>query len=223
MRRVLAATVVSVMSVMSVMGLGVASLAASTPTAAPGVSKDEVKVGITYPDLAAVRAAGAANVDHGDYEKTYKAVIDDLNKNGGINGRKVVPVIQKIDPLGTAPSEEACLKFTEDDHVFAAIGFFISDNQMCYVEKHDTPVLGGQTTAEYLARAKAPWFTLDTGAETAPRVIDALTAAGRVQGREGGPGDPRSRRGPLEGGGPALLETQQGHGNDLRDHRRAER
>ena len=169
MRRVLAATVVSVMSVMSVMGLGVASLAASTPTAAPGVSKDEIKVGITYLDLAAVRAAGVANVDHGDYEKTYNAVIDDLNKNGGVNGRKIVPVFAKIDPLGTAPAEEACVKLTEDDHVFAVIGFFISDAPDVLRRAARHSGAGRQITAEYLARAKAPWFTLDAGRRPTPR------------------------------------------------------
>ena len=124
MRRVLAATVVSVMSVMSVMGLGVAVVGGFDANGCARRVEGRGQGGDpTHPDLAAVRAAGAANVDHGDYEKTYKAVIDDLNKNGGINGRKVVPVIQKIDPLGTAPSEEACLKFTEDDHVFGGDWF----------------------------------------------------------------------------------------------------
>jgi ABC-type branched-subunit amino acid transport system substrate-binding protein len=179
MRKVLAALVISVLAAF---GLAAAPSGASTPSAAPGVSKDEIKVGITYPDLAAVRAAGAANTNHGDYEKSYQAVIDDLNKRGGINGRKVVPLIAGIDPLGTAPAQETCLKFTEDEPVFAAVGFFNADAPLCYAEKHDTPVLGGQITDAYLARAKAPWFTLDPGAEVAPRVIDTLAKAGAFKG-----------------------------------------
>jgi ABC-type branched-subunit amino acid transport system substrate-binding protein len=177
MRRLLAATVVSLMSVT---GLAVAPSAASTSSAAPGVSKGEIKVGITYPDLEAIR--NVTNTNHGDYEKSYRAVIDDLNKHGGVNGRKLVPLIEKINPIGTAPAQEACLKQTEDDHAFAAIGFFNSDAPMCYVEKHDTPVLGGQITPDLMARAKAPWFTLESGAEIAPRVIDTLVQAGAFKG-----------------------------------------
>jgi hypothetical protein len=58
--------------------------------AAPGVSKDEIKLGVTYVDLEAIR--DVTDINHGDYETTYKAVIDDLNKKGGVNGRKIVPV-----------------------------------------------------------------------------------------------------------------------------------
>ena len=66
--------------------------------------------------------------------------------------------------------------------MFAAVGFFNADAPLCYAEKHDTPVLGGQITEAYLARAKAPWFTLDPGAEVAPRVIDTLAKAGAFKG-----------------------------------------
>src|SRR5207342_2016686 len=83
--------------------------------AAPGVSKDEIKIGVTYPDLDAIR--DVTDISHGDYKTTYNAVIDDLNKKGGVNGRKVVPVFAPINPIGTAPAQEACLKLTEDEKV----------------------------------------------------------------------------------------------------------
>ena len=114
-----------------------------------------IRSGSRIPTSRRSPAAGAANTNHGDYEKSYQAVIDDLNKHGGINGRKVVPVIAGIDPLGTAPAQETCLKFTEDDPVFAAVGFFNADVPLCYAEKHDTPVLGGQITdAIWLGRKR---------------------------------------------------------------------
>src|SRR3954470_14893203 len=102
MRRGLAAIVVLALGAV---GLWVAPLGASTPAATPGISKDEIKVGITFPDLEAIRDVTTTN--HGNYTKSYQAVIDDLNKHGGINGRKVVPLIAPINPLGTAPAEEA--------------------------------------------------------------------------------------------------------------------
>jgi ABC-type branched-subunit amino acid transport system substrate-binding protein len=180
MRRSLAATFVVVMLAM---GLTVGSSAASARSGANGVTKDEIKVGITYPDLDAIRSV--TNTNHGDYEKAYQAVIDDLNKQGGINGRKVVPVFAKINPLGNVPAQEACVKLTEDEKVFAAMSFFNADAPLCFVASHDTPILGGQITPRYLAQAKAPWLTLESGAELGPRQVDALATAGALKGKLG--------------------------------------
>ena len=179
MRRSLVAVVAVVVLVT---GLSVAA-SASTPAAADGVTKDEIKIGITYPDLDAIRSV--TNTNHGDYEKAYRAVIDDLNKHGGIDGRKVVPVFAKINPLGTAPAQEACIKLTEDEKVFVAMSFFNTDAPLCFVSSHDTPILGGQTTPENLAKAKAPWVTLESGAEIGDRQIDALAKSGALKGKLG--------------------------------------
>jgi ABC-type branched-subunit amino acid transport system substrate-binding protein len=151
--------------------------------ATPGVSKDEIKLGIDYVDLEAIR--DVTDISHGDYETSYNAVIDDLNKKGGINGRKVVPVFAKINPLGTAPAQEACLKLTEDEKVFAAVGFFYFDSPNCYVAQHDTPILGGTMNPTYLKAAKAPWMTIETGPEVVPRAVDALAQSGALKGKIG--------------------------------------
>jgi ABC-type branched-subunit amino acid transport system substrate-binding protein len=151
--------------------------------ATPGVSKDDIKVGVAYVDLEAIR--DVTDISHGDYETTYNAVIDDLNKKGGVNGRKIVPVFAKINPLGTAPAQEACLKLTEDEKVFAAVGFFYFDSPLCYVAQHDTPILGGTMNPDYLKQAKAPWMTLESGPEVTPRAIDALAESGALKGKIG--------------------------------------
>ncbi len=166
-----------------VTGAGGAVAAASTRAAADGVTSKEIKIGITYPDLDAIRSV--TNTNHGDYEAAYNAVIDDLNKKGGIDGRKVVPVFAKINPLGTAPAQEACIKLTEDEKVFAAMSFFNADAPLCFVSSHDTPLLGGQTTPDYLKQTKAPWATLESGAELGPRQVAALASAGVLKGKLG--------------------------------------
>src|SRR3954452_24097803 len=108
MRRSLA-TVVAV--VVLVGGLTVGASTASTPTEANGVTKDEIKIGITYPDLEAIRSV--TNTNHGDYEKSYRAVIAAQNKQDQDNGGKVEPVFAATDHLGPAPAQEACIKLTE--------------------------------------------------------------------------------------------------------------
>jgi len=151
--------------------------------ATPGVSKDDIKLGVSYVDLDAIR--DVTDISHGDYKTTYNAVIDELNKQGGINGRKIVPVFAPVNPIGTAPAQEACVKLTEDEKVFATVGFFYFDSPLCYVAQHDTPILGGTMDPTYLKQAKAPWMTLDSGPEVTPRAVDALVKSGDLKGKIG--------------------------------------
>ena len=66
-----------------VLGLlvGAIGVAGAASDSAPGVTKDEIEFGVTYVDLEPIRSV--TNTNHGDYEKSYNAVIDDLNKHGG--------------------------------------------------------------------------------------------------------------------------------------------
>jgi hypothetical protein len=148
---------------------------------APGVTADTIKVGITYVDLEAIK--DLTDIDHGSYEDAYRAVIDDINAKGGINGRKIEPVFAAVNPIGTDPAEAACVKLTQDEKVFAAIGFFSSDAPLCYVETHDTAVIGGNMTAARLDRAKAPWFTTESGQDLQSDVIRTFAEKGMLDGK----------------------------------------
>ena len=102
-----------------------------------------------------------------------------------MNSHKLVPVFAKVNPLGTAPAQEACLKLTEDEQVFAAVGFFYFDAPACYVVQHDTPILGGTMSPDLLKQAKAPWMTLESGPEVSSHVIDTLAEGGALKGKLG--------------------------------------
>jgi ABC-type branched-subunit amino acid transport system substrate-binding protein len=145
-----------------------------------GVTKEEIKLGVTYVDLSQLR--NVVSIEFGDWRKIYDAVIDDVNAKRGVNGRKIAPVYAPVQPVGTVPAQEACAKLTEDEHVFAVTGFFLADAPLCYVEQHGTPVVGGSQTKENLARAKAPWFTLEPGDRVYSNAIDAFAAEGVFKG-----------------------------------------
>ncbi len=121
-----------------------------------GVTPTSIKLGITYLDAAAVRSI--VNIDPGNYEVAYSALIKQINAKGGIRGRKIVPVFEPINPIGTAPAAHACTALTEDDKVFAVIGFFQPADTACYVATHNTPMIGATLTNAESAQAKAPWF-----------------------------------------------------------------
>jgi ABC-type branched-subunit amino acid transport system substrate-binding protein len=144
---------------------------------ATGVTDDAIRVGVTYPDLAAL--GDIVDLDHGDYEAAYTALADQINEAGGINGRQVELVFAPVSPIGTAPADEACTQLTEDEQVFAVVGFGIDDVPLCYTELHNTPFIGGYPTAARLERSTAPWFSyLSAEDSLAPKIIDAVNGEG---------------------------------------------
>jgi len=130
---------------------------------APGVTDDTIKVGVTYVDLDSIR--DIIDLDYGDYEATYQALFDDINEKGGIHGRKLEPVFAPINPIGPESAAAACKKLTEEDEVFVTIGLFLEDSPLCYVEEHESALIGGNMTPSRLEKAKAPWFTTDPSAD----------------------------------------------------------
>ena len=157
---------------------------AETPTGpSPGVTDDTIRVGITYVDLDAVRQF--VDLDQGDYEAAYQAVIDDFNADGGINGRKIEPVFAKVSPLGTQPAEAVCTKLTEDEEVFAVIGFFQDDAVLCPIGVHETAAIGGVMTQERFDQAAAPWFTTESGEDSDIDAVAAMAEAGQLDGKLG--------------------------------------
>src|SRR5258706_8561004 len=72
---------------------------------------------------------------------------DWMNRNGGVAGRRVIPVLENFDASNTDPNQEAalCTKFTQDDHVFAVVDIEANlDYGACYAHAH-TLVVETQT------------------------------------------------------------------------------
>jgi hypothetical protein len=151
---------------------------------APGVTADAIKIGVNYVDTNALKASGL-NLNLGDYEGSYKALVNAINAKGGINGRKIELTFAPINPVGTAPAQAACLKLTEDVKVFAIVGFFLTTAVLCPVQMHDTAVIGGTQTNEWLAEAKAPWFTTSPGSEIPVKAVNKFHEAGLLTGKVG--------------------------------------
>jgi ABC-type branched-subunit amino acid transport system substrate-binding protein len=157
--------------------------AVSSSQSAQGVTPTTIKVGITYPDVAAVK--NLVNVDPGNYQEAYQALIDEVNVHGGINGRKIVPVFAAVNPLGTAPAATACTELTEDDRVFAVMGFFQTPDPACYVQTHDTALVGASLTAAQASQAEAPWFNFElSDSDLIPKEMSVFKAEGAFGGKK---------------------------------------
>ncbi len=164
---------------------GSASAAAAEGQSGPGVTAKTIKVGITYPDVAAIK--NLINVDPGNYPDAYNALIKQINAHGGVGGRKIVPVYAPVDPLGTAGAATACSHLTQDEKVFVAMGFFQQVDTACYVQVHDTPIIGASLSASQSAAARAPWFnTLISDSELVPKEMAIFKHEGVFTGKKVG-------------------------------------
>ena len=135
-----------------VAGTGPASAATAPPQA---VTATAIRVGIPYVDLAAVRQFGIT-LDQGSFPEAYNAIIANLNAQGGINGRKLVPYLVAVNPVGTGPAITACTQLAEDDEVFVAIAPQQAD---CFLQQHDVPTISG-TFQEVASAESTPNFTI---------------------------------------------------------------
>ena len=150
---------------------------------APGVTADTVRIGVNVVDTEALAASGI-NIDTGDIQGAYQVLADQINDAGGIGGRQIELVFALIDPTSPQPAEDACLRLTEDEDVFATIGFFLGDAVLCTIEAHATAVVGGTQSPESLARAQAPWFAFESSGQ-ALDVVSAFAEAGELDGQVG--------------------------------------
>ena len=182
MRKAITAMAVALVSMTGLIQL-VAVGAAGAAQDGQGVTPTGIKVGITYPDVAAI--ASIINVDPGNYQVAYTTLINQINAHGGINGRKIIPVFAPVDPLGTSGAATACTQLTEDDNVFAVLGFFQSADVACYLNEHDTPIIGASLTAAQSAQAKAPWFNnIISDSDLIPKEMAIFEQGGRFHREE---------------------------------------
>jgi ABC-type branched-subunit amino acid transport system substrate-binding protein len=139
-----------------------------------GVSANAIKIGFSYIDLETLAKSGIIKIDNGPYEQVIKALVDDVNAQGGINGRKLQLFTAKYSPIGNADQLAACTKLTEDDGVFVVLNGLLQANNLCIVQQHATPLIGDYVTEALRAKAKAPWVTWSASDDRTARALVTL-------------------------------------------------
>ncbi|MCY3637382.1 MAG: ABC transporter substrate-binding protein [bacterium] len=142
-----------------------------------GVTAEAIKIGIVIIDIAMI---GRSN---GDVEAKWQAVIDDVNANGGVLGRRLEPVYVTYSLLGDVATEAACVELTQDEQVFAAMGPLLS-NLNCFTDVNETIFISAFTISqEEFDRSKA--VAIGPGALPARSAVigvEALVGAGVFDG-----------------------------------------
>jgi hypothetical protein len=154
---------------------------------ARGVTADSIRIGFSYPDLAALAKTGIIKVDSGPFDQVMKVLVNDVNKHGGVDGRKLDLFLTKYDVLGNTAQLAGCTQLTEDDKVFIVLGGFIGANNLCVTQQHATPLISGYGTGfngAALAQAHAPWFTWNASDERATQaLVQILAQQGRLKNK----------------------------------------
>lgn len=152
-----------------------------------GVTADTITIGVTHLDIEQLVELGFSPATWGDQELVIRALADDINERGGINGRRVEVLVDKYNPIGTTEAEAACLRLTEDNEVFAVLFGFLGPAEVantCIVGTQETILVGGTITAERLADARAPWVNERVTREVSTGALfTLLEAEGMLEGR----------------------------------------
>ena len=93
---------------------------------APGVTADTITIGAEYYSGAdeAIANSGIKSVTTGDGKKQTQIMVDHINKQGGVAGRKLKVVYHDYNNSSNTGEDSdlaACSKFTEDNKVFAVL------------------------------------------------------------------------------------------------------
>ena len=152
-----------------------------------GVTEDTINIGVLLIDKELLFETVGVLLNWGDNVAQYQEAIDAINEAGGINGRLIEPVFELVDPLSQTAYDESCVRLTQDEQVFAAIGFVRpSDAALCYAEVNDTPFVGylSDISSNVTDRAVLPIVTSNALPERMDVALaTTVEAAGALEGK----------------------------------------
>lgn len=170
-----------------------------------GVTASEIRIGfLIEPGASTVgKSLGAESLVGGDHEAEVNAIVADLNKRGGVLGRKIKPVFVEVDAAQeqsnpSAAAQAACSALTDDEKVFAAISYIANVNNdtmfECMARKQTAffgTDLAPHTEKSYATRAPYIYgpHTLSVD-RLAPALVGRLKAQGYFTGWDSAAGRP---------------------------------
>ncbi len=139
----------------------------SASTSARGVTAQSINV--VFPVVSLNSLAGqegfAEDAEFGEQKKAIELFVKQINDSGGINGRKINPIITTFDPTSETAMRALCKTWTEGSPpVFAVldgIGDWTGDNELCITQEGHTPFIAAGTTVTNWTNEGSPylWWT----------------------------------------------------------------
>jgi hypothetical protein len=136
-------------------------------TSTRGVTATSINV--VFPVVSLNSLAGqegfAEDVEFGQQSEAIHLYVDQINKDGGIDGRRINPIITSYDPASESDMRSLCKTWTEGSPaafaVVDGVGAWTGDNQLCVTQEGHTPFLGQWTTVTSWTDQGSPylWWT----------------------------------------------------------------
>jgi hypothetical protein len=165
------------------------------PALGPGVTATTVNVGIVrlkdYNQT--TQAAGLGNFTNDDQQAVVQAYIADINRHGGVLGRRLHPVYADYDSnsadTNSSQEQAICETWVQDNKVFAALA--VSGNaghvlDACLSKAHVIQVGSYAATTDATNARAFPLQYLPSGVGAdrfAPAFVDGLGSAGWLSGK----------------------------------------
>ncbi len=159
-------------------------------TSARGVTRSSINV--VFPVVSLNSLAGqegfAQDAEFGEQTKAIKLFVKHIDDTGGINGRRINPIIVSFDPTSESSMRALCKDWTEGSPaVFAVLdglGDWTGDNELCITQEGHTPFIGAWTTATNWTDIGSPylWWTGADQAAILRAVVDWGLGAGLIGG-----------------------------------------
>jgi hypothetical protein len=172
-------------------GAGAATIPVSQASnSTRGVTGTTINVAFPVANLDALASTYgfAGDVEYTEQAKAIHLFVNQINARGGINGRRINPIITSYNPANDAAMQALCDDWTQGSPgVFAVldgVGTFIGVNQLCVTQQGHTPFLGQWTTVSTFTQESSPYLWW-TGPDDAA-VLQALVNWGKAQGTIGG-------------------------------------
>jgi hypothetical protein len=157
-------------------------------TSSRGVTKSSVNVVFPVASLNALagQVGFAEDAEFGEQARAITLFVNQINDTGGINGRRINPIIVSFDPTNEASMRALCKEWTEGSAaafaVLDGLGDWTGDNELCITQEGHTPFIGAWTTVTNWTDLGSPylWWTGPDQAVILQAVVDWGLSAGLI-------------------------------------------
>ncbi|MGA3146776.1 MAG: ABC transporter substrate-binding protein, partial [Acidimicrobiales bacterium] len=139
----------------------------SASTSTRGITAGTINV--VFPVVSLNSLAGqegfASDPEYAEQDKAINFYVKQVNDSGGINGRKINPIITTFDPTNETQMRALCKSWTEGSPaafaVLDGIGDWTGDDQLCITQEGHTPFIGAWSTVTTWTNEGSPylWWT----------------------------------------------------------------
>jgi hypothetical protein len=154
-----------------------------------GIVNNEINVIFPVVSLSSLTGQEGLAMDkeNGQQDQAINLYVNDINKEGGINGRRINAMIVPFDPANEAEMRGLCKQWTEGSPaafaVLDGIGAWQDEDELCITQEGHTPMISAWTTVTDWTNAGSPylWWTGPDQAAILNTVVHWGLSSGKIR------------------------------------------